>query len=355
MQDLFELTPELLLEQGQQMSNLYAAYENLFAGVAGDLEAINGGWSDLLANNFSGKIVAAQKSFAGALNMLRNSSDSVRAVAEASREMDAAWASKFGAAFSEKNRAITEHVPENGLLSEGPSFDVSDYCDKVTDTEYAALCMLWQKSAEQARAQKADHLTLFMQALKDTDYLPESDPLKHLTADQMIVTDSISGFSALTILDGDTAIVVFAGTDVKDIPDLIADAKIGLGEASVQSLQANALVGMLSEKCSNVVVTGHSLGGYLATSAALNNGKVSKCVAFDAPGRKDALLQNALNHSQASKVINYNAKGSGISWVHSHVGEVADPLEVEPNFLNHGIKQICDEMGGKEAIAKSWK
>lgn len=57
MQDLFELTPELLLEQSQEMSSLCTAYENLFAKITSDLRGMNGSWSDLLANNFSGKII----------------------------------------------------------------------------------------------------------------------------------------------------------------------------------------------------------------------------------------------------------------------------------------------------------
>lgn len=355
MQDLFELTPELLLEQSQEMENLCSAYERLFSDISSDLQGMNGSWSDFLANNFSGKIDSAQKAFAGTLTMLRNSAESTRLVAEATQEMDASWASKIGGtAAASQNAGIAAHIPESGAFPQSKTIDVSAYCDNVTDTEYAALCMLWQKSVEKARAQDADPLALFMKELEKTDYFPESDPIKHLAANQALVVDSISGFSALTILDGDTAVVVFAGTDMKDIPDYIADAQIVLGEASMQSLQANALVGSLSTKYSNIIVTGHSLGGYLATSAALNNGAVSKCIAFDAPGRADALLQNALNHSQTSKVVNYNAEGSGISWVHSHVGEVKDPVPVEENFLNHGIKEICDALGGKEKIANTW-
>ena len=100
MQDLFELTPELLLEQSQEMSSLCAAYENLFANISSDLNGINGSWSDLLSNNFSAKIGSAQKSFSGALTMLRNSASSTRSVAETALEMDNAWASKIGGSMA---------------------------------------------------------------------------------------------------------------------------------------------------------------------------------------------------------------------------------------------------------------
>jgi pimeloyl-ACP methyl ester carboxylesterase len=176
-----------------------------------------------------------------------------------------------------------------------------------------------------------------------------------LTSDQLIVTDSISGFSALTILGKDTAIVAFAGTDPAQAADYVADAKLVFGQPSVQSMQANALVAALSTKYSDIVVTGHSLGGYLATSATLNNEAVSSCIAFDAPGRTDAVLQSLVNSQRTAKVINYTAKDSGISWVGGHVGETPESLDVKENFLNHGIKEICDALGGKKAIAKTWK
>lgn len=95
MNDLFELTPELLLEQSQEMFSICAAYENLFSNISSDLNGINGGWSDLLSNNFSGKISSAQKAFSGALTMLRNSAGSARTVAEVAQEMDAAWSSRI--------------------------------------------------------------------------------------------------------------------------------------------------------------------------------------------------------------------------------------------------------------------
>ena len=96
MQDLFDLTPELLLEQSQEMSSLCAAYDSLFSSISSDLNGINGSWSDLLSNNFSGKIGSAQKTFSGTLNMLQNSAGSIRAVAQTAQEMDAAWSAKIG-------------------------------------------------------------------------------------------------------------------------------------------------------------------------------------------------------------------------------------------------------------------
>lgn len=96
MQDLFDLTPELMLEQSQQMLNLRADYENLLSNIASDLNNMNTCWSDILSNNFSGKIGSAQKAFSGALVMLQNSANSVKMVAETAQEMDKSWAGKIG-------------------------------------------------------------------------------------------------------------------------------------------------------------------------------------------------------------------------------------------------------------------
>lgn len=95
MSELFELNPELLLEQSQEMASLKAAYESLFNNMSADLQGINSSWSDLLSNNFTGKIASAQKSFVGALNMLQNSASKASLVANAALEMDSAMATKL--------------------------------------------------------------------------------------------------------------------------------------------------------------------------------------------------------------------------------------------------------------------
>ena len=357
MQDILELTPELLLEQSQEMLQLRSDYENLFTNVSSDLRGMNNSWSALLSNNFSGKIGSAQKAFSGTLTMLQTSAESIRSVAVSLQELDAQWASKIGSDDNtcpiDPNGPSTA-APESAPAAPSPIMDVSNYSEKASHAEYAALCMLWQKAVENANSDSGDPMKYFLKNIKDSSYIPESDPLKHLTKDQLIVMESVSGFSALAILDKDTAIVTFAGTDPAQVADYVADAQLVFGQPSAQSVEANALVAALSTKYSDIVVTGHSLGGYLATSATLNNDAVSSCIAFDAPGRTDAALQSLVNSKRASKVITYNAEGSGISWVGDHVGETPEPLDVKENFLNHGIKEICDALGGKKAIAEKW-
>lgn len=365
MQDLFELTPELLLAQSQEMLSLCSAYESLFGNIASDLNGINSSWSDLLSNNFSGKIGSAQKAFTGALTMLRNSANSIRIVAETSQEMDTAWASRIsGTTDLTGNTGVAAHVPDDGILTDNKTVDIGDYCSKVTDAEYAKLCQYWQRTDEAYGGENAAAMgETFLALLREN--LPENDPLHDLTTDQIRVTTSPSGFSAVTILDGDNAIVVFAGTDFSKANDVATDANILLGQASVQSAEANILINELSKEYSNIVVTGHSLGGYLATSATLGNGAVSECITFDPPGRQDSLLQNVLNQGQVSKIRTYKAKGSPVSSEllgHKAMGTVVKlDVEKEDNPCNHGIKQISEALEkyekeelGKKTISENW-
>lgn len=72
MADILELTPQLLIEQSQELAQLKESYDGLFQAVISDLNGVNSCWSELLANNFSGKIQSAQQSFNGILAMLQN-------------------------------------------------------------------------------------------------------------------------------------------------------------------------------------------------------------------------------------------------------------------------------------------
>lgn len=74
MKEYLELTPELLMQQSQEMMTLKTQYETLFDNLLKDLQGMNASWSPNLSNNFSGKISSAQKGFAGVAKMLENGS-----------------------------------------------------------------------------------------------------------------------------------------------------------------------------------------------------------------------------------------------------------------------------------------
>jgi hypothetical protein len=69
------------------------------------------------------------------------------------------------------------------------------------------------------------------------------------------------------------------------------------------------------------------------------------------------LLQHIFNGDQAFKVTTYKALFSPVSSdaVGSGVGKVIHvPVSKKDNVMNHGIKQICDSMGGDWKISKTW-
>ena len=160
MSDLFALTPEVLLEQSQEMQSLCAAYETLFGNIMLDLSGINESWSDLLSNNFSGKIGSAQKTFSGALAMLRNSAGSTRAVAEAARELDELWSSRISGTTSGTGSSTQTLLSALGMDADqrtaylGEVKDLKDalkkieekYGDSVPPTVQEWIDLLWGKA-----------------------------------------------------------------------------------------------------------------------------------------------------------------------------------------------------------------
>ncbi len=73
-----KLTPEELLAQSAELASLQTEFQTLFSQVTSALNSLNGSWSEALAGNFSGKIAAAQKSFASVADMLQNGADAAK-------------------------------------------------------------------------------------------------------------------------------------------------------------------------------------------------------------------------------------------------------------------------------------
>ena len=229
--------------------------------------------------------------------------------------------------------------------------DIGEYTESARDVNYAELCGLWYNVLDKKKENPdIPYIDLIL------DQLPKEDPLRKIQPNQVVAVN-YAGLDALVIGDGDTAIVIFAGTDVTSLDDLAADAAIVAGVASVQEVLAKELIDTLSKQYSDIVVTGHSLGGYLATAVTLKNDAVSKCVAFDPPGRYDARLQSLFNGGRVSKITTYEANGSPISdalkvtsgGVNQNLGTVINlNVESENNPLNHGIKQITEALAKRD-------
>lgn len=223
---------------------------------------------------------------------------------------------------------------------------VSRGITETTDAEYAELCYV----SYQALKNKKDPCKAFADMIKESEYIRNDSSLKNITADQVRLIDNPSGLQCFIITEGDKAVVVFVGTN-GDVGDYIADATLTVTATPVQTLEARNIINTLEDHYEQIVVTGHSLGGHLATDVALRNSEVTKCVAFDPPGRYDAPIQNAFNKENTSKLKTYEACGSAISSVGYETGDV-DRLEVEKNgsFLtqNHSIEKIRDKLWSVE-------
>ena len=90
----------------------------------------------------------------------------------------------------------------------------------------------------------------FLKKLKE---LPEGDPLRELTVDQIDYIKSGTGFAAVTITDKNgNALVIFAGTN-GDVGDFITDGELTFMIESDQERQAWELVDNLRKTHSNIV------------------------------------------------------------------------------------------------------
>ena len=119
------------------------------------------------------------------------------------------------------------------------------------------------------------------------------------------VSDSLTGFAYTIIkLDDDNAIVAFRGSDDWKDWTFTNAPSVAAGQ-NIQAMEAKKLIDSLPY--SNIQVTGHSLGGYLAIEVALTSDKVKECVVFNALARSTGkeLLQNYRNSEAAKKITQY--------------------------------------------------
>jgi len=157
------------------------------------------------------------------------------------------------------------------------------------------------------------------QAISKAAYnkLKEGDRVGNYTV--VKVYHQASGLDAYVLVNENTreAVLVFRGTEINSTCDLIADFKLATNKVSAQLEDAvriaNTFVSNYRGHGYDVLITGHSLGGYLANAAALYTNV--QAITFDSPRiSSSAITTYNLNTGQANNLITtYYVKGEFVS------------------------------------------
>ncbi|MDO4418018.1 MAG: hypothetical protein Q4C02_07040 [Eubacteriales bacterium] len=195
------VTPELLAAQGVEMASLMSEYESLFSSVSSLLAEINSSWSPNMANNFSGKIQSAQKSFSNVVGMLGNGSSAAKAASQIFAD-DLAGAvgnilglMEQGSDFSDwvKNALGAADVPGLKGLDLGTLQQASDLVQKG---DYdGALKKLAEKGLDIGAGKAADLITGNI----DTSDLAVFQELNEATGGKLSVLGYLANFPQKTI------------------------------------------------------------------------------------------------------------------------------------------------------------
>lgn len=161
--------------------------------------------------------------------------------------------------------------------------------------------------------------------------------------------DPETGFQAAIYTDGTGRVVVaYAGTDPLNIDDWINNAQQSVGLNSEQYDQAIALSQKVTQEFGqqNVVFTGHSLGGGLASAASLATG--SPAVTFNAAGvGPETLEQVGLSHDAASRIASdgqirrYNVEND----ILTNAQQGSGLANVLPDWVPGGDSPLPDALG----------
>lgn len=200
---------------------------------------------------------------------------------------------------------------------------------------------------------------------------PEGDHLvddngNRVEIDPASLEDSASGFRASIYRnDAGQVVVAFAGTDPSEMPDIGADAAQAFG---LETTQYNKAVD-LAKKAEvafgdgNVIFTGHSLGGGLASTAALSVDATA--VTFNAAGPSNDTLRDlgfSPNETRAEledsgQIRHYIVDGDPLNLAQSGIPAlpipVVGPLS-PPDAVGHtlrielpeGMRPLIDSHGG---------
>lgn len=126
------------------------------------------------------------------------------------------------------------------------------------------------------------------------------EKVTQLGIDADLLTDDATGFQANICRFKDLYIICFAGSN--DLVDFYANVRQGLGYYEPQYFQAVGLTNILFNAVKgNIICTGHSLGGGLASIAALAS--QSPCITFSPAGlAKNTVKHIGMDYNMAKKI-----------------------------------------------------
>lgn len=126
--------------------------------------------------------------------------------------------------------------------------------------------------------------------------------LQEIGIDSSLLRDTSTGFEANICRFNDLYIICFAGSD--ELVDFYADIRQGLGYYEPQYFQAVNLTNILYKASEgNMICVGHSLGGGLATFAALASN--TPCIAFSSAGvARNTIQRIGMDYETAKQVAN---------------------------------------------------
>jgi len=202
----------------------------------------------------------------------------------------------------------------------------------------------------QVRGQGARKVDLDLMKLSSAAYDPKAkvDGWTRLTDAQVqakginpaLLENKANGFRAGLYTDGQGHVALaFAGTN--DVKDVKADIEQGVGLRDSQYDEAVRLGQQASRAFGdNLVMTGHSLGGGLAATAAAASGRGA--VTFNAAGVNDNTLRRygldpatVKAQADAGQMRRYNIKGEALTGAQEDVPGLREKL---PDALGHEIR-----------------
>jgi hypothetical protein len=192
-----------------------------------------------------------------------------------------------------------------------------------------------------------------------------ADDLRALGIDPSRLTGP-GGFQAQVYRDAEGGYVLaFAGTDPTSVSDWATNVQQGTGQLSAQHLQAIGLAQDLESAvgAEHLVLTGHSLGGGLASTAAAATGEPA--VTFNAAGVHPNTLvaAAALGGSHfgvaADQVRNYHVRGELLTTLQNPLGSFVDhvPFGIGDNALAPdaiGTQIALDPAQGPHVSVSGW-